>query len=98
VDFPGSYAEHSATAMIGTAILRGIRRGWLDDSYMPAVEQAWRGVLMRSSAEGYFVNVCESTNKQDSLEKYLNREALMGQDDRAGAMLMLFSTEMAGLE
>lgn len=98
VDFPGSYAEHSATAMIGTAILRGIRRGWLDDSYMPAVEQAWRGVLMRSSAEGYFVNVCESTNKQDSLEKYLNREALMGQDDRAGAMLMLFATEMAGLE
>ena len=98
IDIPGSFAELSATAMIATAIRRGISRGWLDDSYMPVVEQAWRGVLMRSSPEGYFVNVCESTNKQDSLEAYLNREALMGPDDRAGGMLMYFATEMAGLQ
>jgi len=98
IDEPGSYAELSATAMIGTAILRGIRRQWLDDSYMPVVQKAWQGVLMRSSPEGYFVNVCESTNKQDSLEKYLNREALMGPDDRAGGMLMFFATEMVGLQ
>lgn len=97
IDYPGSYAELSATAMIATAMRRGIRRGWLDDSYLPAVERAWRGVLMRSSPQGYFVNVCESTNKQDSLAKYLNREALMGPDDRAGGMLMFFATEMAGL-
>jgi rhamnogalacturonyl hydrolase YesR len=97
IDYPGSFAELSATAMIATAIRRGISRGWLDESYLPAVEQAWRGVLMRSSPEGYFVNVCESTNKQNSLEAYLNREALMGPDDRAGGMLMLFATEMAGL-
>ena len=52
---------------------------------------------MRSSAEGFFVNVCESTNKQDSLDAYLNREALLGPDDRAGGMLMMFATEMAEL-
>ncbi len=98
IDYPGSFAELSSTAMIGTAIRRGISRGWLDASYMPAVERAWRGVLMRSSPEGFFVNVCESTNKQDSLEKYLNREALMGPDDRAGGMLMYFATEMAELQ
>ncbi len=97
IDYPGSFAELSSTAMIGTAMRRGISRGWLDVSYMPAVDMAWRGVLMRSSPEGYFVNVCESTNKQDSLEKYLNREALMGRDDRAGGMLMFFATEMAEL-
>jgi unsaturated rhamnogalacturonyl hydrolase len=97
IDHPGSFAELSATAMIATAIKRGVNRGWLDDSYLPAVEQAWRAVLMRSSPEGYFVNVCESTNKQDSLMAYLNREALMGHDDRAGGMLMYFATEMAGL-
>jgi rhamnogalacturonyl hydrolase YesR len=97
IDYPGSFAELSATAMIATAIRRGISRGWLDESYLPVVEQAWRGVLMRSSPEGYFVNVCESTNKQDSLAAYLNREALMGPDDRAGGMLMMFATEMAWL-
>lgn len=97
IDYPGSFAELSATAMIATAIKRGVDRGWLDDSYLPAVEKAWRAVLMRSSPEGYFVNVCESTNKQDSLAAYLNREARMGPDDRAGGMLMMFATEMAGL-
>ena len=97
VDYPGSYAELSATGMIGTAIRRGIARGWLDNSYLSAAEKAWQGVLLRSSEVGYFVNVCESTNKQDSLEAYLNREALMGPDDRAGGMLMMFATEMAGM-
>lgn len=97
IDMPGSYAELSATAMIGMAMRRGIDRGWLDTGYNQVVEKAWRAVLMRSSPEGYFVNVCESTNKQDSLQAYLAREALMGPDDRAGGMLMMFATEMAGL-
>lgn len=97
IDYPGSFPELSATAMIATAMKRGIGRGWLDERFQPAVELAWRAVLLRSSPEGYFVNVCESTNKQDSLDAYLNREALMGPDDRAGGMLMLFATEMAGL-
>lgn len=97
IDYPGSFAELSTTAMIATAIKRGVSRGWLDESYLAAVEKAWRAVLMRSSSEGYFVNVCESTNKQETLEDYLNREALIGPDDRAGGMLMMFATEMAGL-
>jgi len=97
IDYPGSFAEISATAMIATAIRRGISRGWLDESYQPVVNKAWHAVQMRSSSEGFFVNVCESTNKQGSVEAYLNREALLGPDDRAGGMLMLFATEMAEL-
>jgi len=97
IDQPGTYAELSATAMIAMAMRRGISRGWLDESLMPAVEKAWRGVLMRSSAQGYFVDVCESTNKLDSMAAYMTREALMGPDDRAGGMLMVLATEMAQL-
>ena len=97
IDHPGSYAELSATAMIATAIKRGVSRGWLDEDYLPVVNKAWRAVLMRSSSQGYFVNVCESTNKQETLEDYLNREALTGPDERAGGMLMMFATEMAEL-
>ena len=97
IDYPGSYAELSATAMIATAIKRGVSRGWLDEDYLHVVDKAWRAVLMRSSSQGYFVNVCESTNKQETLEDYLNREALTGPDERAGGMLMMFATEMAEL-
>jgi len=98
VDHPGSYAELSATAMIGTAMLRGIERGWLDArTYRPRVDAAWRGVLARTGSDGTLLDVCESTNKQPSLEDYLNRAAVFGRDERGGGMMLIFATEMAGL-
>ena len=98
IDQPGSYAETSATAMIGFAMERGIRRGWLDPAaYQPRVDRAWRAVLSRVGNNGQLVDVCESTNKQKTLEDYLHREAILGPDPRGGAMAMLFATEMGGL-
>ncbi len=99
IDVPGSYAETSATAMIGIAMERGIRRGWLDpQAYQPRVDRAWRAVLGRIGNNGQLVDVCESTNKQKTLEDYLHRAAILGPDPRGGAMAMLFATEMGGLQ
>ena len=99
IDEPGSYAETSATAMIGLAMERGIRKGWLDPAaYQPRVDAAWRAVLARVGNAGQLVNVCESTNKQKTLKDYLDRAAILGPDPRGGAMAMLFATEMAGLK
>ncbi len=99
IDEPGSYAETSATAMIGLAMERGIRKGWLDPAaYQPRVDAAWRAVLARVGNAGQLVNVCESTNKQKTLQDYLDRAAILGPDPRGGAMAMLFATEMAGLK
>jgi rhamnogalacturonyl hydrolase YesR len=98
IDQPGSYAETSATAMIAVAMLRGIRSGWLDAAaYQPRVNLAWAAVAARVGKDGQIVDVCESTNKQNSLQDYLHRAALLGADPRGGAMAMLFATEMAGL-
>ena len=98
IDEPGSYAETSATAMIGFAMERGIRRGWLDPAvYEPRVKRAWNAVLTRVGKQGQLIDVCESTNKQKTLEDYLHRAAILGPDPRGGAMAMLFATEMAGL-
>jgi rhamnogalacturonyl hydrolase YesR len=98
IDEPGSYAETSATAMIGFAIERGIRRGWLDPAaYQPRVNRTWRAVLARVGNAGQLVDVCESTNKQNTLQDYLHRAAILGPDPRGGAMAMLFATEMGGL-
>lgn len=98
IDVPGSYAETSATAMIGIAMERGIRNGWLDPAaYQPRVNRAFRAVLARVGKNGQLVDVCESTNKQKTPEDYLHREAILGPDPRGGAMAMLFATEMAGL-
>jgi rhamnogalacturonyl hydrolase YesR len=97
IDKPGAYPEFSATAMIGTALLRGVRRGWLEAAaYQPAIDAAWEAILARVK-DGAVVDVCESTGKQKSLEDYLNRVAILGQDTRGGGMAFLFATEMAGL-
>jgi rhamnogalacturonyl hydrolase YesR len=98
IDEPASYAEFSATAMIATAMLMGVRNGWLDaHAYQPRVDKAWQAVATRVGSEGLLMDVCESTNKQKSLDEYLHRAAILGRDPRGGAMALLFATEMAGL-
>ena len=94
VDQGGSYPEYSATAMIATAMLIGIRHGWLESaSYQPRVDQAWRAILARTGADGRLVDVCESTGKQRSLKDYLHRAAILDRDPRGGAMALLLATE-----
>lgn len=96
IDRPDSYAEFSATAMIATAMLRGVSHGWLDRSYADRAQAAWRGILMRIGPDGALVDVCESTGKQKSLEDYLKRAASFGKDARGGGMALLLATEMPG--
>jgi unsaturated rhamnogalacturonyl hydrolase len=99
IDHPGAYEEFSATAMIATSMLRGIRNGWIDSrTYQPRVDKAWHAILQRAGANGILFNVCESTNKQNSLEDYLHRAAILDRDPRGGGMAMIFATEMAGLK
>lgn len=98
VDRPGAYAEYSATAMIATAMLRGIRNRWLDArTFQPVVEKAWHAVLARTATTGELFEVCESTNKQRTLEDYLRRQSILDRDARGGGMALIFATEMAGL-
>ena len=96
VDQPGAYGEHSATAMIGFAMQRGIASGWFEDSrpYRAAVARAWRAVNARTGTDGTVIDVCESTARIESVEGYMQREAILGRDPRAGAMAMLFAAEL----
>jgi rhamnogalacturonyl hydrolase YesR len=99
VDHPGSYPEFSATAMIGTAMAMGIRNGWLEaKTWQPRVDAAWNAVVQRAGRDGVLLDVCESTNKQPSLEAYLRRAATLDRDPRGGGMALIFATELAGLQ
>ncbi len=92
IDHPGSWAEFSSTAMIGYALQIGAREQWLEPFYQGVADRAWEGLLTRTTEDFGFIDVCISTPGQDSLQAYLEREALVGQDARAGAMMLLFST------
>ncbi|MEP7246159.1 MAG: glycoside hydrolase family 88 protein, partial [Gammaproteobacteria bacterium] len=98
IDYPGAYPEFSATAMIGFAMLRGVKSGWLPaEKFQPIVDRAWRAVLARVGPEGHVVDACESTPRQKNTGEYLRRAAILGADPRSGAMAMMFAVEKAGL-
>ena len=95
IDVEGSYRELTATCMITFAMLRGMKHGWLDRAtYEPCVRKAWPAILARIGSDGSLIDVCEGTGKQTSLRAYLDRKAILGPDDRGGAMALLVATEM----
>ena len=96
IDHEESYRELSATSMIGFALAAGLRQGWIEGAeHERVLEAAWAAVKARVAADGSLVDVCRSTGKQPNLRAYLDREAILGRDDRGGAMALLFAVEMA---
>lgn len=96
IDHPESYREFTSTCMITFAIVRGLRRGWLDTAeWQPVVDRAWTAIKSRIGPEGQLVDVCTGTGKMKSLRDYYDRTAILGRDDRGGAMALLVATEMA---
>ena len=96
IDHPESYREFTSTCMITFAIVRGLRRGWLETAdWQPVVDQAWTAIKARIGPQGHLVDVCTGTGKMNSLRDYLDRTAILGRDDRGGAMALLLATEIA---
>jgi rhamnogalacturonyl hydrolase YesR len=95
VDEPGSYREFTVTAMVLTAMARGVRLGWLDAAvYRPVVDRAWHGLLARIAEDGTLMDVCTGTGSGPTREYYLTRAGLTGPDDRGGAMGLTAAIEM----
>ena len=99
IDREESYRELTSTSMIGYSLAIGLRQGWIAGSrYERALERAWYGVKTRIAADGSLVDVCTGTGKQPDLRAYFDRTAILGRDDRGGAMALLFAVEMASRE
>ena len=65
---------------------------------MPRLQKAWEAVKARIGNDGdTLVDVCTGTGKQASVEDYYRREAILGHDDRGGAMALLLAGEMERL-
>jgi hypothetical protein len=97
VDEPGAYREETATAMLTTVIARGIGLGWLDRSYLPVAERGWRALAAHVAADGTVIDVCTGTGAGPTKRYYFDRQAVVGADDRGGAMAMLAAMEIDAL-
>jgi rhamnogalacturonyl hydrolase YesR len=97
LNVPGSYQEFTVTCMVGYAMARAVRRGWLDASYRRTIDLAWQGVAERIDDAGGLVDCCTNTGVQEDVQAYLDRPAIFGRDDRGGAMALWFAVEMEQL-
>ncbi len=106
VDAPGAWGELTATCMVGYALARGLRMGWLADGgadggmeggadgYRAGLKACWRAVSERVDDSGGVVDGCISTGVMPDMRAYLNRAAVSGHDDRTGGMALWFACEM----
>jgi rhamnogalacturonyl hydrolase YesR len=97
LDYPGSYQELTATSMMVYSLARGLRLGWLDSSYRPALERTWQAVSEHVDDAGNVVDGCASTGVQHSVKEYLDRPSVYGYDDRTGGMALWCAVEQARL-
>jgi rhamnogalacturonyl hydrolase YesR len=93
IDRPGAYREETATAMILTAMTRGIRLGWIDRSYAPVADRAWHALAAHIIEDGGLVDVCSGTGAGPTARYYFDRPAIEGADDRGGAMALVAAME-----
>ena len=94
VDVPGAWGELTSTCMVGYALARGLRIGWLAGGYRAGLNACWRAVSERVDDAGGVVDGCISTGVMPDLRAYLNRTAVSGHDDRTGSMALWFACEM----
>jgi rhamnogalacturonyl hydrolase YesR len=97
LNVPGAYQEFTVTCMVGYAMARAVRRGWLAASYRHTIDRAWQGVAERIDDSGGLVDCCTNTGAQENLQAYIDRPAIFGRDDRGGAMALWFALEMEQL-
>jgi unsaturated rhamnogalacturonyl hydrolase len=72
LDDPDSYEEVSGSAAITAGILKGIRMGVLDDSYMQCAEKAILAILKNIAADGTVLNVSGGTGMGYNADHYKN--------------------------
>jgi rhamnogalacturonyl hydrolase YesR len=98
IDEPGAYREETVTAMLLTAMMRGVTRGWLDRSYAAPARRAWNALKAHIASDGTLIDVCTGTGAGPTKRYYLERAAITGADDRGGAMALLATMEMVDAE
>jgi len=84
--------------MLLSAMASGIRAGWLDRSYLPTVQRAWRALAAHIADDGTLVDVCAGTGAGPTKRYYFDRPAVTGADDRGGAMALLAAMEVYELK
>ena len=97
LDLPGTYRELTAVCMVGYSVARGLRLGWLDESYQDFANSLWLAASERIGPDGEVVDGCTGTGAVNDRRFYIDRAAEYGRDDRTGNLALWFAVEMERL-
>ncbi len=86
-----SYLETSCTSMFLYAIARGIRKGWIDDSYKKALDKGWEGLVKKINDKGVLSDICVGTPIGMDIEFYYERPKSDGDTHGTAAAIMAAS-------
>jgi len=79
IDHKEAWEESSSSGMFTFALITGVKNGWLDAAtYGPAARKGWIAVAGFVDQNSNVTNVCEGTNKLNSLDYYLTRHRRTG--------------------
>lgn len=79
VDDTSSWSESSGSAMFLYAMVKGVRKDWLDEEkFVPAVRKGWISLVALIDEKGDINSVCGGTNKNSDREFYLKRPVFKG--------------------
>ena len=78
VDDPEFWPETSGSAMFTYAMIVGIKKGWLDASYVPVVKNAWMALVSYINEDGDMTEICVGTNKKNDRQYYYDRPRMVG--------------------
>ena len=79
IDHEEAWEESSSSGMFAFALITGVRNGWLDaPTYGPAARKGWIAVTGFIDQNSDVTNICEGTNKLNSLDYYLQRKRRTG--------------------
>lgn len=105
----GNYLESSATAMFVYALLKGVRKGWLDaDRYLGPAQRGYRGLIdefVREGEDGHIsltrvvsVGGLGGDGDRDGSFAYYLSEPIVSDDPKGTGPFILASIEMERLE
>ncbi len=78
VDDPECWPETSCSAMFAYAMIVGVKKGWLDESYIPIARNAWMALVTYINKDGDMTEICVGTNKKNDRQYYYDRPRMIG--------------------
>jgi len=97
LDRPASFEETSCTAMFSMVMAKGVRKGWIDNSYRNNAIRGWQAVQRKIEADGTVHDICRGTEIGFDEAFYFERKRF-DQDPRGLGAVIAAGIEISQLK